>query len=77
MTESDFTETQLEMGGETIPPIQPKVYEATFVKYDGEAERKYYQADRLIEAAKEADLVVVDDPFVTLVKIQELGPLNK
>lgn len=77
MTEADFTETDLEMVHEEVPAIQPKVYEATFVKYDGEAERRYYQADRLIEAATQADKVVVDDPFTTLVQVKELGPLNR
>jgi hypothetical protein len=75
---SDFeTDTMLEEDHSPVKPLQPKVYEATFAKYDGEVERRYYQADRLIEAANEADKVVVEDPFTTLVQIKELGPLNR
>jgi len=70
-------EPMLEEDHNPVKPLQPKVYEATFTKYDGESERRYYQADRLIEAATEANIVVADDPFTTLVCIKELGPLNK
>jgi len=80
MTENDFRpepSTMLEEDNNPTKPLQPKVYEATFTKYDGEATRSYYQAERLIEAATEADKVVHDDPFTTLVSIKELGPLNR
>jgi len=57
-------------------PLQPKVYEATFSKYDGEVKQKYYSTKRLIEAATEANELVKDDPFTTLISISELGPLE-
>jgi hypothetical protein len=76
MTEFD-TSPLLEEDNNPVKPLQPKVYEATFAKYDGEIERRYYQAERLIEAATQADVVVHNDPFTTLVSVRELGPLNK
>lgn len=66
----------LEDDNNSQKPLQPKVYEAKFVKYDGENETRYYQADRLIEAATQADDVVKDDAFTTLTSVVELGPLN-
>ncbi len=69
-------EVELQEDNSSNKPLQPKVYEATFSKYDGEVKRKYYRADRLIEAATEANELVKDDPFTTLVSVAELGPLN-
>lgn len=70
------TEPVLEEDNSPTKPLQPKVYEAKFVKYDGEGDARYYQADRLIDAATQADQIVHDDPFTTLVSVVELGPLN-
>lgn len=69
-------DTVLEEDHNPMKPLLPKVYEATFIKYDGEAVREYYQAERLIEAAQQADALVEYDAFTTLVQIKELGPLN-
>jgi len=80
MTENDFRPeqaTMLEEDDNTTKPLQPKVYEAIFTKYDGEATRIYYQAERLIEAAHLANKNVADDPFTTLCCVRELGPLNR
>lgn len=55
---------------------QSKVYEATFTKYDGEAVRRYYKGERLIEATNQANSIVENDPFTTLVQVKELGPLE-
>lgn len=70
------TSSELVEDNSPIKPLQPKVYEATFSKYDGEVKRKYYSTERLIEAATEANDLVKDDPFTTLVSIAELGPLE-
>lgn len=73
-----FDETQPALKEDNRPtkPLQPKVYEASFLQFDGDVEHRYYQADRLIEAAEQANSVVEDDPFTALVQVKELGPLN-
>lgn len=70
------TQPMLEEPHHSYKPLQPKVYEAKFVKYDGEGDTRYYRAYRLIEAAEQANELVKDDPFTTLISVAELGPLN-
>ena len=72
----DPLQPELSEADSDIKPLQPKVYEATFTKYDGEALRRYYRADRFIEAAEQANAVVENDAFTTLVQVKELGPLE-
>ncbi len=69
-------EPLLEEDSNPSKPLITKVYEATFVKFDGERMFKFYRAERLIEAAEKANSVVENDPFTVLAQVRELGPID-
>lgn len=53
-----------------------KAYEAQYRRQDGGIETRYFDGERLIDAATKASDLVSDDPFNTLVSVKELGPIN-
>ncbi len=69
--ESDMVEE-----GTTDTSLTLKAYEAQYRRQDGDVEVKYFNGQRLIEAAQKASDLVSDDPFNTLVSVKELGPIN-
>ena len=77
MSETPFDVAE-EMISEDSPDIalQMKAYEAQYRRQSGEIEVKYFNGERLIDAATKASALVDDDPFNTLVSVKELGPIS-
>ena len=53
-----------------------KAYEATYKAQDATTRTKYFQGQRLLDAATKASELVEGDPFNILVEVKELGILN-
>lgn len=76
------TETTFDIESEMISEDSPeiisgtKAYEAQYRRQDGGIETRYFNGERLIDAAQKASDIVSDDPFNTLVSVKELGPIN-
>ena len=79
MNESDSPfDVASEMISEDAPDTATatQAYEASYRRQTGEIDLRYFDGERLIDAAVKASELVDNDPFNTLIKVKELGPIN-